>query len=461
MRSPFRVSPWQSALGPDADAIVVDGLVKRFKDFVAVDDVSFRVPAGTVLGLLGPNGAGKTTVVNMLATLLKPDEGTAHIAGHDVAKDPAGVRRSIMLTGQYAALDEALSGRENLILFGRLLGLPKLHAARRADELLSAFSLKDAAGRRVGQYSGGMRRRIDIACGLVVRPEVVFLDEPTTGLDPRSRQDVWDIVMQLRELGITTLLTTQYLEEADLLADNIVVIDSGRIIAEGTPNELKQRAGGTLCEIAPTKAADIDRIIELVADLADGEPSVDRSRGTVSVPALAGTGTLIDVVSRTELAGIDLADVGLRRPSLDDVFLRLTSRSTDGTSRSHAPRVNDEPAEAATPPPVVPAPYRDDAVAMYRDPDDEPPAAASDEATDVYAAADPDDIGEAEATEVFPAARPPVSPVSPIPPVAPVPPRHAPQPDQGELPQQQNGTWPAPPSQRGRHASPDQWRGGR
>ncbi|SIS14846.1 ATP-binding cassette domain-containing protein [Williamsia sterculiae] len=312
-----------------SNSVVADNLVKRFGDFTAVDGISFTVPTGSVLGLLGPNGAGKTTTVNMLCTLLTPDGGTATIAGHDVVRDRADVRKSIMLTGQFAALDEALTGRENLILFGRLMGLSPKGARARADELLEAFDLTKAASRRVGKFSGGMRRRIDIACGLVVRPEVVFLDEPTTGLDPRSRQDVWDIVSSLSRLHITTLLTTQYLEEADLLSDRIVVIDKGRVIAEGTADELKAQVAGTFCEIVPTSPADLPRLQDALAGLAaEDQIRVDLTRNSLTVPA-AGTDVLVEVVRRTDIAGIALSDVGLRRPSLDDVFLELTDRPAD------------------------------------------------------------------------------------------------------------------------------------
>ncbi|WP_296388269.1 ATP-binding cassette domain-containing protein [Williamsia sp.] len=314
-------------------SVVAEGLVKRFGDFTAVDGVSFEVATGTVLGLLGPNGAGKTTTVNMLTTLLLPDAGSARIAGHDVVADRAAVRRSIMLTGQFAALDEALTGRENLILFGRLMGLHKKQARLRADELLEAFNLTDAAARRVGKFSGGMRRRIDIACGLVVRPEVVFLDEPTTGLDPRSRQDVWNIVTSLRDLGITTLLTTQYLEEADLLSDNIVVIDKGKVIAEGTADELKERVSGTFCEVLPSYPDDIGRIQQLLADLAPADQIRVNPAGTsLTIPATRGTNTLVEIVRRLDAENIALTDVGLRRPSLDDVFLKLTESPADAAA---------------------------------------------------------------------------------------------------------------------------------
>ncbi|HEY9314182.1 ATP-binding cassette domain-containing protein [Williamsia sp.] len=312
---------------PDArsHSVVADGLVKRFGDFTAVDGISFEVPTGTVLGLLGPNGAGKTTTVNMLATLLTPDEGTARIAGYDVVRERAAVRASIMLTGQFAALDESLTGRENLVLFGKLMGLSKSESAQRATELLEAFDLVEAATRRVGKFSGGMRRRIDIACGLVVRPEVVFLDEPTTGLDPRSRQDVWNIVTSLRDLGITTVLTTQYLEEADLLSDRIVVIDKGRVIAEGTATELKEQVSGTFCEVVTSDPDDLARIKVLLTELVPADQiRIDLTRNSLTLPAAKSTQTLVEVVRLTDGAGFELTDVGLRRPSLDDVFLKLT-----------------------------------------------------------------------------------------------------------------------------------------
>ena len=232
-----------------------------------------RSGSGEVLGLLGPNGAGKTTMVDILSTLTRPDRGRAQVAGHDVMSDPAGVRRSIMLTGQHVALDDMLTGRENLLMFGRLQGLKKKAARARAEELLDQFDLVDAAARLVSTYSGGMRRRIDIACGLVVRPQVVFLDEPTTGLDPRSRQSIWDLVGDFKQAGIATLLTTQYLEEADVLSDRIIVIDHGTIIAEGTADELKERTGGTYCEIVPRHLNDLPAMVEaLSSPIAAGEP---------------------------------------------------------------------------------------------------------------------------------------------------------------------------------------------
>ncbi|MEZ5210156.1 ATP-binding cassette domain-containing protein [Gordonia sp. (in: high G+C Gram-positive bacteria)] len=302
-------------------AIEVKGLRKSFGKFTAVDDVSFRVPEGSVLALLGPNGAGKTTVVSMLTTLIRPDEGTASVGGCSVIDDPAGVRRRIMLTGQFAALDESLTGRENLVMFGRLLGLKKSEAKKRADELLAMFDVEYAANRKVREYSGGMRRRIDIACGLVTEPKVVFLDEPTTGLDPRSRQDVWTLVEQMRDAGVTVLLTTQYLEEADVLSDNIVVIDHGKVIAEGTSDELKAQTGAAYCEITPAHPAYLPRLRGALKGLG---LELTEDNDTISVPAAKGAETLALVISCTEAADVPLADISLRRPSLDEVFFALT-----------------------------------------------------------------------------------------------------------------------------------------
>ncbi|MCX4093129.1 ATP-binding cassette domain-containing protein [Nocardia sp. alder85J] len=305
-------------------AIVVDSVEKSFGEVKALRGISFQVPAGSVLGVLGPNGAGKTTTVSVLSTLIRPDAGQARVAGYDVVRDAARVRSSIMLTGQYAALDEVLTGRENLVLFGRLLGLRAQEAKRRADELLARFELTDAADRRVGQYSGGMRRRIDIACGLVRLPEVVFLDEPTTGLDPVSRQGVWSLVRELRDQGVTILLTTQYLEEADALSDNIIVVDHGTVIAEGTADELKARSGSSYCEVVPVSANDVPAVVAALAGL--GEATVADSADRVSLPAPGGPATLTEVLRRITEADIDLIDIALRRPSLDEVFIELTRK---------------------------------------------------------------------------------------------------------------------------------------
>lgn len=325
-----RITP-RDVVVPATPAIEVSGLRKVFGDHVAVDDVSFTVDKGSIFGLLGPNGAGKTTTVNMLCTLLRPDAGTALVNGHDVVHDAAAVRRSIMLTGQFAALDEALTGRENLVLFGRLLGLGKAAAGRRADELLESFGLTDAASRRVREYSGGMRRRIDIACGLVTAPQVVFLDEPTTGLDPRSRQEVWRLVESLREQGVTTLLTTQYLEEADVLSDRIVVIDQGRVIANGTAAELKASIGTAFYEVTPSDPDDVVRVRDVLADLgarmaeSPDDPDSPATGLSISVPAPDGANALVEIVRRTTDARLELSDVALRTPTLDEVFLALTA----------------------------------------------------------------------------------------------------------------------------------------
>ena len=294
---------------PSTDkAVIVDGIRKTFGSVVALRDISFEVGRGEVLGLLGPNGAGKTTTVDILSTLTAPDRGHAVVAGHDVLSDPAGVRRSIMLTGQQVALDDMLTGRENLVMFGRLQGLKKSDARSRAKDLLDQFDLVDAADRCVSTYSGGMRRRIDIACGLVVRPEVVFLDEPTTGLDPRSRQSIWELVSDFKEAGIATLLTTQYLEEADALSDRIIVIDHGTIIAEGTADELKERTGATYCEIVPRHLKDLPAMAEALGSLLPEKyraaltPASDR----IAMPAPDGPNTLVQALLRLNAANIEL-----------------------------------------------------------------------------------------------------------------------------------------------------------
>ncbi|MGV9674906.1 ATP-binding cassette domain-containing protein [Nocardia sp. NPDC003482] len=318
----------ESHPAPGAPAVAVSEVRKSFGDVHALRGISFTAERGSVLGILGPNGAGKTTTVKILSTLLRPDSGTAVVAGHDVSKDPAGVRRSIMMTGQYAALDENLSGRENLELFGRLMGLSKKAARQRADTLLEEFDLVSAGKRAVRHYSGGMRRRVDIACGLVVRPEVVFLDEPTTGLDPRSRQGVWDLVNALKDQGITVLLTTQYLEEADVLSDNIIVIDKGTVIAEGTADELKEKTGGSYCEVVPLDPTRLRAAVDALGDLV---PETVRAEldgsDRVSIPAPDGAATLAEALRRLDSAGVELADIALRRPSLDDVFLSITGHS--------------------------------------------------------------------------------------------------------------------------------------
>ncbi|MBF6182543.1 ATP-binding cassette domain-containing protein [Nocardia otitidiscaviarum] len=306
--------------------VVVEGVEKSFGSVRALRGIDFEAAPGEVLGILGPNGAGKTTTVNILSTLIAPDAGRAVVAGHDVVAEAAAVRRGIMLTGQFAALDDALTGYENLVMFGRLMGLRKRAARARADELIGEFDLTAAAGRRVGTYSGGMRRRIDIACGLVVRPEVVFLDEPTTGLDPRSRQGVWDLVGGFRKHGITTLLTTQYLEEADALCDRIIVIDHGVVIADGTADELKSRTGGSYCEIVPLRMEDLAAIVNALDSLvpASSRQALTGDSDRLAIPAPDGAKTLAEALRRLDGAGIELVDIALRRPSLDDVFLNLT-----------------------------------------------------------------------------------------------------------------------------------------
>ena len=311
-----------------APAILAEDLVKTFgADVRALDGVSLRVEPGTVLGLLGPNGAGKTTVVNVLTTLLHPDSGRAEVAGIDVLRDPAAVRRSIGLAGQYAAVDEILTGAENLTLVGRLNHLTKARARERAAELLERFSLADAGDRAAKTYSGGMRRRLDLAAALVAHPPVLFLDEPTTGLDPRSRIELWQVIDDLVADGTTLLLTTQYLEEADRLADRIAVVDHGRVIEEGTAAELKGRLGGALVEVTLADAGEADRARAALAGVGDGEATSKDE--TVQVPSASGSRTLTEVVRHLDAAGIEARGLQLREPSLDDVFLALTGRAAD------------------------------------------------------------------------------------------------------------------------------------
>ena len=316
----------------------VDGIGKSFGSVDALREISFRVHSGEVVALLGPNGAGKTTTVEILSTLTKPSRGRARVAGYDVITDPALVRRSIMLTGQHVALDDMLTGQENLVMFGRLQGLSKSAARIRAGELLREFDLEAAAERRVSTYSGGMRRRVDIACGLVVRPQVVFLDEPTTGLDPRSRQAIWDLVTTFKSAGIATLLTTQYLEEADALSDRIVVIDHGTIVAQGTADDLKRRTGGTVCEIVPSDPSDVVAVADALGPLlpAHARAALTADSDRVSIPAPDGPGTLSAALSRLNSANINLDDIGLRKPSLDDVFLALTGAGAASREASEA-----------------------------------------------------------------------------------------------------------------------------
>jgi ABC-2 type transport system ATP-binding protein len=306
-------------------AIRAEGLVKRFGGTAALDGVDLEVPAGTVCGLLGPNGAGKTTAVRVLTTLLAADAGRAEVAGVDVRSDPAGVRRRIGLTGQQTTVDDVLTGRENLVLWARLFHLPARAAARRADELLAQFGLTDAADRRAKTYSGGMKRRLDIASSLIQAPEVLFLDEPTTGLDPRNRGEVWTALRGLVAAGTTVLLTTQYLDEADQLADRIVVVDGGRVVAEGTPSELKSRTGGDRLEVTLRSAADVPAAAGVLARVTGAEPDVDPDRHRIGAPVADRVAALVAVVRALDDAGLAVEDVGVRRPTLDEAFLRLTA----------------------------------------------------------------------------------------------------------------------------------------
>jgi oleandomycin transport system ATP-binding protein len=306
-------------------SIVAEGLVKHFGETRALDGVDLAVRTGTVLGLLGPNGAGKTTAVRILATLLQPDAGHAAVDGHDVVREPHQVRKLIGLTGQYASMDESLTGTENLYLIGRLTGLSRQQAKQRARELLEQFGLTDAAGRAARTYSGGMHRRLDLAASLVARPRVLFLDEPSTGLDPRSRSEVWDVVRDLTEQGVTVLLTTQYLEEADVLAQQVAVVDHGRVIAEGTPDELKARTGAQTLTARPVNPQDLSTLINIVGSLTLTQPEVRDTTVTAPVtdPDLAPA-----VVRRLDEAGVRLAELTLRGSTLDEVFLSLTGNRT-------------------------------------------------------------------------------------------------------------------------------------
>ncbi|MEU8024731.1 ATP-binding cassette domain-containing protein [Micromonospora haikouensis] len=313
----------------DGFAIAAEGLRKRYGDIPALDGFDLRVRPGTVCGLLGPNGAGKTTAVRILSTLLRHDSGRAEVAGFDVARQPDQVRHRIGLVGQRAAVDEVLSGHENLVVFGRLCHLGARRARQRAGELLDRFGLADAGGRPVRAYSGGMRRRLDLAAGMILAPAVLFLDEPTTGLDPRSRNEVWEAVRELVRAGTTVLLTTQYLDEADRLADRISVLDGGRVIAEGTPDDLKARLGGDRIDLVVRDAADLAAAGAQLGRVAGGEPEVDPDRRLVSARVEHRAGALTELLRALDAAGVAVEDVALRRPTLDEVFLHLTGRRTE------------------------------------------------------------------------------------------------------------------------------------
>jgi ABC-2 type transport system ATP-binding protein len=316
-------------------AILVEGLTKSFGDVHALRGIDLAVPRGTVLGVLGPNGAGKTTAVRILTTLLQPDGGRALVEGRDVVRDAAAVRRSIGLSGQSAAIQEELTGRENLEIVGRLYHLDKRQARSRAVELLERFGLMDAADRTAKTYSGGMQRRLDLAASLVGDPKVLFLDEPTTGLDPRSRLGMWDVIRSLVERGTTLLLTTQYLDEADELADEIVVIDHGLVIAQGSAEELKSRVGGDVLEFTVPDRSRIGDAVTAVATVGESEPHADKETGVVNV-GVGGRGSdaLIDAVRGLDAVGVRTQGLALRRPSLDDVFLALTGHAAEDETSS-------------------------------------------------------------------------------------------------------------------------------
>ncbi|GAC70643.1 daunorubicin resistance protein DrrA family ABC transporter ATP-binding protein [Gordonia soli] len=309
-------------------AITVENLTKTYGSVEALKGISFEVPRGEILGLLGPNGSGKTTTVTLLSTLQRPTAGSARIGGHDVVADAARVRELVSLTGQYASMDDSLTAVENLSVFGRLTGLRGAPLKARIGELIEQFDLHEVGSRRVGALSGGMRRRVDIASALITRPEVLFLDEPTTGLDPRSRAAVWDTVAGLRAEGITVLLTTQYLEEADRLADNIVMLDRGSVVASGTPGVLKQQAGAAVCEMTLVERGDTDRVIERLSGFEIIETPTDASAAhpRLVVRAPEGMATVHGVISRLQDSRIEVVDIGLRQPSLDEVFMQLTEK---------------------------------------------------------------------------------------------------------------------------------------
>jgi ABC-2 type transport system ATP-binding protein len=331
----------------DQAAIVAEGLSKRFGPVQALAGVDFEQPARTVLGVLGPNGAGKTTMVRILATLLTPDGGRARVAGLDVVERAAAVRRLIGLSGQYAAVDPYLTGRENLAMIARLYGLGRRAARHRAGELLERFGLAKAAGRQARTYSGGMRRRLDVAASLVAQPPVLFLDEPTTGLDPHGRIAVWQLLGELTEHGTSLLLTTQYMDDAERLADSIVVIDRGRVIASGTPGELKAQVGGDRLELQAAPGADPRPLAHALAGLGTGRPVVDVRAGRVVLPVTDGPELLPELARRLASSGIPVADLAVRRPSLEDVFLALTGQPGAGATPRHPAAQIPPPRQAA------------------------------------------------------------------------------------------------------------------
>jgi ABC-2 type transport system ATP-binding protein len=312
-----------------SDAIVVDGLAKRYGDIVAVQELNLSVPEGTVMGLLGPNGAGKTTTVRVLTTLLKPDQGRATVAGFDVVSQAHELRKAIGLSGQYAAVDENLTGFENLEMVGRLYHMGKPVSRARASELLERFDLVEAGNRQVKTYSGGMRRRLDLAGALVAKPQVIFLDEPTTGLDPHSRIDLWTVISELVREGATLLLTTHFLDEADQLADSIAVIDHGRVIAEGTPDDLKRQVGGERLELVVKSESDVAKAAEVLNQIGMGHVEIDHQARHLIVPVSDGGVALFEAVRAFDELGIIPFEFGLRRPTLDDVFLTLTGHAAE------------------------------------------------------------------------------------------------------------------------------------
>lgn len=318
------VSIEKSNISGQAPPIIVQNVSKSFDQIQALKDVSLSVEPGTVLALLGPNGAGKTTLVKILTTLLKPDSGKAVVAGYDVEHDAEELRTVIGLAGQYAAIDENLTGRENMEMIGRLYHLSRPDAQARAIELLEKFDLFEAADRRTKTYSGGMRRRLDLAASLIIQPEVLFLDEPTTSLDPHGRNSLWNIIKELVASGVTLFLTTQYMEEADHLADSVVVIDRGELIARGTPQELKSRVGGDFLELHVVNHYDAHRAADVISQLGHEEPYIDREIGKITLPVKNGASVITDAVRLLDGADVQIADIILRRPTLDDVFLALT-----------------------------------------------------------------------------------------------------------------------------------------